>query len=116
MSPAQMLSLTLITNTRESLPKRVLFHQKNAPAAVAMTIIHNCHFELPDHLHFFFTLAPSDSYLFSNLKKHLAGAHFITDNAVTAAAEAHLNMQDKALFQVPGRYHSTVATLCRVEG
>ena len=44
-------------------------------------------------------LAPPDFHLFSNLTKPMAGAHLTTTSAIMAAAEAHLNMQDKAFFQ-----------------
>ena len=57
--------------------KGVLFHQDNAPAhksVVAMAAVHDCGFELVDHPPYSPDLAPSDYFLFLNVKKHLAGS------------------------------------------
>ena len=58
------------------LTKGVLLHQDNALAhksLVAMSAVHDCSFELFDHPPYSPDLAPSDYFLFPNLKKHLAG-------------------------------------------
>ena len=55
--------------------KRVLFHQRNAPAhksVVEIAAVRNCSFELVDHPPYSLYLAPSDFFLFPNIKKHLA--------------------------------------------
>ena len=56
------------------LTKGVLLHQDNAPAhksLVAMFAVHDCGFELIDHLPYSPDLAPSDYFLFPNLKNIL---------------------------------------------
>ena len=57
---------------------------------------HDCGFNLTDYPPLSPDLAPVDFHLFLNLKQHPAGARFTTNSAVAAAAEAYLNMQDKA--------------------
>ena len=52
--------------------KGVLFHQDNAPAhksVVAMAAVRDCGFELVDHPPYSPDLAPSDYFLFPNMKK-----------------------------------------------
>ena len=54
--------------------KGVLFHQDNAPAynsVVAMAAVHDCGFELVDQPPYSQDLAPSDYFLFPNMKKPL---------------------------------------------
>ena len=56
------------------LTKGVLLHQDNAPAhksLVAMSAVHDCGFELIDHPPYPPDLAPSDYFLFPNLKNIL---------------------------------------------
>ena len=56
------------------LTKGVLLHQDNAPAhksLVAMSAVHDCGFELIDHPPYSPDLAPSDYFLFPNLKNIL---------------------------------------------
>ena len=60
------------------LTKGVLFHQDNAPAlksVVAMAAVHDCGFELVDHPPYSPDLAPSDYFLFPNMKKKLSWWH-----------------------------------------
>ena len=55
--------------------KGVLFHQNNAPAhksVVAMAAVHDCGLEIVDHLLYSPHLAPSDYFLFPNMKKKTA--------------------------------------------
>ena len=59
--------------------KDVLFHQDNAPAhmsVVAMAAVCDCCFELVDYPPYFPDLAPSDYFLFPNMKKHLVGKQY----------------------------------------
>ena len=52
--------------------KGVQFHQDNAPAhksVVAMAAVCDCCFELVDHSPYSPDLAPSDYFLFPNMKK-----------------------------------------------
>lgn len=59
--------------------KKILFHQDNAPShtsAVAMAKIHELRFELLDHPPYSPDLAPSDFFLFPDLKTALGGQRF----------------------------------------
>ena len=59
------------------LTKRVLFHQDNAPAhkfMVAMAAVRECGFELVDDFPYSPDLAPSDYFLFSQMKKIWLGS------------------------------------------
>ena len=54
--------------------KGVLYHQDSARAhksGVAMAAVHDCGFELVDHPPYSPDLAPSDYFLFPNMKKTL---------------------------------------------
>ena len=75
-------------------------HHPAHKSAVTTTTIHNCIFELVDHLPYSSAVVPSDFHLFQNLKKQIAGTHFTIDDAVMAAVQAYINMQDKASFKV----------------
>ncbi|KAL6257504.1 hypothetical protein P5V15_011074 [Pogonomyrmex californicus] len=77
--------------------KKVLFHQDNAPAhtsAVAMTKIHELHFELVDHPPYSPDLAPSDFFLFPRLKVSLGGQRFSSNEEVIAYVNAYFAEQD----------------------
>ena len=72
------------------LTKGVLLHQDNAPghkSLVAMSAVHDCGFELIDHLPYSPDLAPSDYLLFPNLKKHLAEKRYESDDNVISAVD-----------------------------
>ena len=43
-------------------------------------------------------LAPSDFFLFPNLKKDIRGCHFRSDEEVVSAAEKWVNQKDPAFF------------------
>ena len=83
------------------LTKGPLLHQDNAPAhksVIAMAAVHDCGFELIEHPPYSPDLAPSDYFLFPNLKKHLAGKHFRTDDEVICAVEDFFECQDETFF------------------
>ena len=72
------------------LTKGVLLHQDNAPAhksLVAMSTVHDCGFELIDHPPHSPDLAPLDYFLFPNLKKHLAGKQYESDDDIISAVK-----------------------------
>ena len=80
------------------LTKGVLLHQDNAPAhksLVAMSAVHDCGFELIDHPPYSPDLAPSDYFLFPNLKKHLAGKRYESDDDVISAVEDFFEGQEE---------------------
>ena len=79
--------------------KGVLFHQDNAPAhksVVAMAVVRDCGFELVDHPPYSHDLAPSDYFLFPNMKKHLTGKYIVSDRCdeIISAAE-HFFLQHR---------------------
>ena len=82
----------LLKRLRENIKKKrpgmitkgVLFHQDNAPAhssVVAMATIRDCGFQLVPHPPYSPDLAPSDFHLFPNLKKDMAGQHYVLDDS-----------------------------------
>lgn len=65
--------------------KKVLFHQDNAPAhtsTVAMSKIHDLHFQLVPHAPYSPDMAPSDYHLFPKLKTALGGKKFSSNDEV----------------------------------
>lgn len=65
--------------------KKILFHQDNAPShtsTVAMAKIHELRFELLDHPPYSPDLAPSDFFLFPQLKTALGGQRFLSNEEV----------------------------------
>ena len=64
----------------------VLLLHDNAPmhrSQIAAAVIRTCGFEQLDHPPYSPDLAPSDYYLFANLKKELRGRRFLSDKEVT---------------------------------
>lgn len=83
------------------LSKGVLLHADNAPAhssALAVGKVHECGFQIIQHPPYSPDLAPSDYYLFPNLKKHLAGTRFASDDDVIEAVEGYLGMQEETFY------------------
>ena len=82
------LRIAIKEKRRGLLRRGVLFHQDNAPVhtcALATAAIEECGFELIEHPAYSPDLAPSDYYLFPNLKKDIRGIRFEDDNAVQNA-------------------------------
>ena len=79
-----------IKEKRPSLTKKkVLFHQANAPVhtcVIAMAKINKLNFESLPHAPYSPDLAPSDYFLFPNLKKWLGGKRFANNEEVESAA------------------------------
>uniref|UniRef100_A0A3Q0SYF5 Tc1-like transposase DDE domain-containing protein n=1 Tax=Amphilophus citrinellus TaxID=61819 RepID=A0A3Q0SYF5_AMPCI len=83
------------------LTKEVLFHQDNAPAhksVAVMAAVHDCGFELVDHPPYSPDLAPCDYFLFTNMKKGLAGKQYRTDDEVISAVEHFFDGQDESFY------------------
>ena len=81
--------------------KDVLLHQDNAPAhksLVAMSAVHDRGFELIDHPPYSPDLASSDYFLFPNLKKHLAGKLYKSDDDVISAVEDFSEGQEENFY------------------
>lgn len=86
---------------RGKLTKGVLLLQDNAPvhkSRVAMAALHKHGFQSIVHPPYSPDLAPSDFYLFPNLKKDLRGRKFSDDNEVKEAILAHFEAKDKKYF------------------
>ncbi|CAI9733412.1 Hypothetical predicted protein [Octopus vulgaris] len=83
------------------LAKGVLFHQDDAPvhkSLVSMAVVRDCGFEVVDHPPCSPDLAPSDYYLFPNMKKHLAGKQHRSDDDVMCAVDDFFNQRDESFF------------------
>ena len=81
--------------------KTILFHQDNAPchkSIKTMAKLHELHFELLPHPPYSPDLAPSDYWLFADLKKKLAGKKFISNEEAIAKTEAYFEVKDKAFY------------------
>ena len=63
-----------------------------------MAAIHECGFQLVNHPPFSPDLAPSDYFLFGNLKQHLRGTRFRDDSEVQSAVEEYFDGCDKSFF------------------
>ena len=97
----RQLRKAIKTKRPGKLTKGVLLHQDNAPAhtsMVAMAAARDCGFQLVDHPPYSPDLAPSDYFFFPNMKKHLAGHRFTTDDEVIAAVEEFFGDQNQAAF------------------
>lgn len=82
--------------------KKVMFHQDNAPchkSLKTMAKIHELGFELLPHPPYSPDLAPSDYFLFSDLKRMLAGKKFKTDEEVIAETEAYFEEKPKEYYK-----------------
>lgn len=86
---------------RGKLTKGVLLLHDNAPvhkARTAASAMTSCRFEEIVHPPYSPDLAPSDYYLFPNLKKELRGRHFDSNESVRAAVNEHFTGKDKNYF------------------
>jgi len=81
--------------------KKVLIHQDNAPAhtsCVAMAKVAEWGFEIVEHLAYSADLAPSDYFLFKNLKSYLSGKRYATNEEVISAVHAYFESQDSTFY------------------
>ena len=82
--------------------KKPLFQQDNAPVHKSMKTmvkLNDLRFELFLHLPYSPDLAPSDFYLFADLKKMLQGKRFSSDDVVIAATEVYFEAKDKSFYK-----------------
>ena len=82
--------------------KKPLFQQDNAPVYKSMNTmekLNDLRFELLPHPPYSPDLAPSDFYLFANVKKMLQGKRFSSDDEVIAATEAYFEAKDKSFYK-----------------
>lgn len=82
--------------------KKVLFHQDNAPCHKSMKTmakLNELGFELLPHPPYSPDLAPSDFFLFSDLKRMLAGKKFKSNDEVIAETEAYFDEKEKSYYK-----------------
>lgn len=82
--------------------KKPLFHQDNAPCQLSMATmvkLYELRFESLPHPSYSPDLAPSDSWLFADLKKMLQRKRFYSNDEVMAATEAYFEAKDKAFYK-----------------
>lgn len=82
--------------------KKVIFHQDNAPchkSIKTMTKFNELGFQLLPHPPYSPDLAPSDYWLFADLKKMLQGKRFGSNEEVIAASEAYFESKDKSFYK-----------------
>jgi len=83
--------------------KKVLFHQDNAPCHKSMKTmakLNEMGFELLPHPPYSPDLAPSDFFLFSDLKRMLAGKKFNADEEVISETEAYFEDKDERYYKI----------------
>ena len=81
--------------------KKVLFLQDNAPvhtSTIAMAKFHELRYELLPHPPYSPDLAPSDFFLFPNLKKWLAGKRFKSNDEVINETNSYFEEFDKSYY------------------
>ena len=86
---------------RGKLSKGVLLQQDNVRVhtfKVAMDAVERNRYELIPHPAYLPDLAPSDFFLFPNLKKDIRGLHFRSDEEVVTAVEEWVNGKDPDFF------------------
>ena len=86
---------------RGKFSKGVLLQQDNARVStckVAMDAVERNGYELIPHPAYSPDLAPSDFFLFPNLKKDIRGLHFRSDEEVVMAVEEWVNGKDPDFF------------------
>lgn len=82
--------------------KKVLFHQDNTPchkSLKSMAKLHELDFELLPHPPYSRDLAPSDYYLFEDLKKKLQGSKFGSDQEVIADTKAYFKEKHQSFYK-----------------
>ena len=87
----KQLRVAIKEKRRGKLAAGVLLLHDNAPvhkSRVAQAAIRECKFEQLNHPPYSPDLAPSDYYLFRNLKSHLRGTRFQNDDELEAATDA----------------------------
>jgi histone-lysine N-methyltransferase SETMAR len=95
------LKQQLVSKRRGKLSKGILFLQdKAAPhkEAIMQKKLEDIHFEFIKTPAYSPDLAPYDYYIFPNLKKHLKGRKFASNEKATLAADWWLAAQQKEVF------------------
>ncbi|GFV09790.1 mariner Mos1 transposase [Trichonephila clavipes] len=98
----QQLSEEIKQKQAHLAKKKVLFHQDNAPAlkpVIAIAKINELKFELLPDAPYSPDLAPSDYFLFSNMKKWLSGQRSSNDEEVISAVNGYFEEQDSSYYK-----------------
>ncbi|CAK9816389.1 Mariner Mos1 transposase [Anthophora quadrimaculata] len=83
------------------MKKKVLFHHDNAPAhtsAIVAKKLLELGYQILPHPPYSPDLAPSDYYLFPNMKKWLAGKKFLSNEEVIAETNYYFADLDKSYY------------------
>ena len=91
-----------IAKKQPQMKKKVLFHQDNAQChklIATMTKLHQLHFELLSHPPYFPDLAPSDYWLFADLKRMLQRKRFGSNEEVISETEVYFLTKDKSFYK-----------------
>ncbi|XP_023240125.1 LMBR1 domain-containing protein 2-like [Centruroides sculpturatus] len=91
-----------IKKKRPIWQKRVLFHQDNAPvhrSVISMTKINELRLKLIPHAPYSPDLAPSDYFLFPNLKKWLGGKRFANNEEVESEVDGYFEKLDSSHYK-----------------
>lgn len=81
--------------------KKVLHHHDNAPAhssSIATAKVVELRYELLPHTPYTTDLAPSDFFLFPNMKKWLYGLRFSSNSEIINATNAYFEEFEKSLI------------------
>ena len=82
--------------------KKMLFHQDNPPchkSITMMTKLHELHFKLLPHPPYSPNLAPSNYYLFADLKRMLQGKRFGSNEELISETEVYFEAKDKSFYK-----------------
>ena len=91
-----------IKKKQPHMQKKVLFHKNNAPCHKSMKTmveLNALNFELLPHPPYSPNLAPSDYWLFADLKKMLQGMRFVSNEEVIAETEVYFGSKDELFYK-----------------
>ena len=92
-----------ITKKQPQMKKqKVLFHQDNTPChklIATMAKLHELHFELLPHPPYSPDLAPSNYWLFADLKRMLQGKRFGSNEKVISETEVYFKAKDQLFYK-----------------
>ena len=92
------LRTAILEKRRGKLSKGVCCNRTTRESTVAMDAVERNGYELIPHPACSPELAPSDFFLFPNLKKDIRGLHFLSDEEVVTAVEEWVNGKDPDFF------------------
>ena len=96
------MRIVIREKSRGKLSKGILLQQDNArvhTCKIAMDAVERNGYKLIPHPTYSLDLAPSDYFLFPNLKKDIRGSHFRSNEDVVAAVEEWVRDNDPGFFR-----------------